>query len=542
MPGLHIRPPAHAARSLPLYYLFYAPFYILAVQMHRAHRHFRWRLRRYFRRLFHRICRTAVLLCSPPVLLVRGIRRGGQAGRLLIAKGLLRLTAMLCTAAVLAGVLQFRLENTYAYAVTYLGQVIGYVDAPHTLTAGVNRAEQLMQFFEMPDAPVLSRAVTRKDTVADDIGICDAIVACHGDALTQASGLFIDGNYMGAVENRAALDTLLESLRTARDNGTEAKPSAFVQKVIVTDGVYPKETVVTADTLQKKLHATQSDPAYYTVKNGDTLSSIAAACHLTLAELRQLNTAVSKSDLLHTGDRLIIRKSASLLQVRRYVQLTYTEKVPFETKIRQNANHYVGEKYISTKGVNGEQEVVAQVEYTDGVETARTILKTTVTKKPVTQKVQVGSKTGSRPGSYVSGDGKYTGSFTWPVPRYHTITSYFGRRWGTVHQGLDISGYNVYGKAVVAADGGRVYAVNSTSKWGTGMFSGYGYAVIIDHGNGLKTLYAHCSKVVVRAGQKVSKGQTIAYVGSTGYSTGAHLHFEVRVNNTRVNPLPYLQK
>ena len=86
-----------------------------------------------------------------------------------------------------------------------------------------------------------------------------------------------------------------------------------------------------------------------------------------------------------------------------------------------------------------------------------------------------------------------------------------------------------------------MYAVNSTSTWGTGIFAGYGYAVIINHGNGVKTLYAHCSKIAVKAGQKVTKGQTIAYIGSTGYSTGAHLHFEVRVNNRRVNPLPYLQ-
>ena len=122
-----------------------------------------------------------------------------------------------------------------------------------------------------------------------------------------------------------------------------------------------------------------------------------------------------------------------------------------------------------------------------------------------------------------------------------TITSYFGRRWGTLHQGLDISGYNAMGKPIVAADGGKVFAVNSTGTWGTGIFAGYGYAVIIDHGNGVKTLYAHCSKIAVRAGQKVTKGQTIAYIGSTGYSTGAHLHFEVRVNNRRVDPLPYLQ-
>ena len=227
--------------------------------------------------------------------------------------------------------------------------------------------------------------------------------------------------------------------------------------------------------------------------------------------------------------------------MRRYVQRTYTESIPFETKIRQNDRHYVGEKHISVKGVNGSQEVTAEIELTDGVETARTVLSATVLKMPVTQKVQVGTRRGSRTGKYINGDGIATGSYTWPAPGMRTITSYFGRRWGTLHQGLDISGYNAMGKPIVAADGGKVFAVNSTGTWGTGIFAGYGYAVILDHGNGVKTLYAHCSKIAVKAGQKVTKGQTIAYIGSTGYSTGAHLHFEVRVNNRRVDPLPYLQ-
>ena len=84
----------------------------------------------------------------------------------------------------------------------------------------------------------------------------------------------------------------------------------------------------------------------------------------------------------------------------------------------------------------------------------------------------------------------------------------------------------------MAADNGTVIAA--------GYSGSYGYRVLIDHGNGLRTLYAHCSKLLVSVGQKVNQGETIALVGSTGNSTGAHCHFEVYVNGSRVDPLPYI--
>jgi len=127
-----------------------------------------------------------------------------------------------------------------------------------------------------------------------------------------------------------------------------------------------------------------------------------------------------------------------------------------------------------------------------------------------------------------------TGSMIWP---YHgPITSEFGWRthpiFGTAryHSGLDIGAD--YGDSVVAADGGVVIYAD----W----MGGYGKTVIIDHGGGLTTLYAHNSELVVTVGQRIGKGQLIAYAGSTGYSTGPHVHFEVRVNGAPVNPWDYL--
>ena len=136
-----------------------------------------------------------------------------------------------------------------------------------------------------------------------------------------------------------------------------------------------------------------------------------------------------------------------------------------------------------------------------------------------------------------SGDknvGGSTGTMTWPAEG--EITSPFGWRvhpiFGTqrLHTGIDIGAD--YGDAIRAADGGVVIH----SDW----MGGYGNAVIIDHGNGISTLYAHNSQLLVSEGQTVAKGQTVARCGSTGYSTGPHLHFEVRQNGSPVNPLNYL--
>jgi murein DD-endopeptidase MepM/ murein hydrolase activator NlpD len=127
------------------------------------------------------------------------------------------------------------------------------------------------------------------------------------------------------------------------------------------------------------------------------------------------------------------------------------------------------------------------------------------------------------------------GRLLWPTTS-NLITSYFGYRvhpiYGTTrfHSGIDIGAS--YGAPIYAAESGRVILAS--------YYDGYGNCIIIDHGDGVSTLYAHCSSIIVKVGQYVSKGQIIGYVGSTGNSTGPHLHFEVRINGNPVNPFNYL--
>ena len=132
------------------------------------------------------------------------------------------------------------------------------------------------------------------------------------------------------------------------------------------------------------------------------------------------------------------------------------------------------------------------------------------------------------------------GEFIWPTPGYSHITSGFGMRtlFGVTkgHKGIDISGPNIHGKPIVASMSGTVIVAKNTYTPGRS----YGKYVMIDHGGGRVTLYGHCSSLDVKVGQKVKQGQTIARVGSTGNTTGPHLHFEIRINGTPQNPLKYV--
>lgn len=121
-------------------------------------------------------------------------------------------------------------------------------------------------------------------------------------------------------------------------------------------------------------------------------------------------------------------------------------------------------------------------------------------------------------------------SYAFPLQSYSYVSSEYGARWGTTHTGIDLA----------APAGTHIYSWRSGTVTFAGWSGGYGNFIIVDHGDGFVTRYAHCSKIAVTKGQTVSQGQVIGYVGTTGNSTGNHLHFEVKVNGNFVNPRNYL--
>ena len=165
----------------------------------------------------------------------------------------------------------------------------------------------------------------------------------------------------------------------------------------------------------------------------------------------------------------------------------------------------------------------AEVIIVDGVEVSRTVLNKTVKSEPVTQYELLGTKPIAP-----------TGKFIFPVAGRYVLTSPFGDwRGDHYHEGVDLAG--AYNTPLVAIDAGVVTVAGWTS-------GGYGYNVEIDHGNGVVSRYSHCNGVDVKVGQLVYQGQRVAGIGSTGNSTGPHVHFTMKIDGVMVNPMKYLPK
>ena len=205
---------------------------------------------------------------------------------------------------------------------------------------------------------------------------------------------------------------------------------------------------------------------------------------------------------------------------------TVIETIPFNTEYQKDSSLYRSQKKVIKEGVEGEKEVTYNIQLINGFQSKIEVVQEKVIKEPVTAVVKVGTKTTvSRGGSVNYGvvQGKrVTSNFGY---RIHPIT---GRR--SFHSGVDIAAK--HGTAVYAYSDGKVVEA--------GWNGAYGLNVVIDHGSGLKTRYAHLSKIYVKVGQRVTTAQRIGAVGSTGRSTGSHLHFEVIVNGTPRNPWNYI--
>lgn len=201
----------------------------------------------------------------------------------------------------------------------------------------------------------------------------------------------------------------------------------------------------------------------------------------------------------------------------------YNEAIPFEVAYEESASIYKGETSVKRAGVQGERYVKAEIVSVNGRETERKVLEENISKNPVGKIVVKGTK---NPPPKIG-----SGTFVWPTSR-GVITSKFGVRWGQLHAGLDIG--LPTGSSVKAADGGKVTF--------SGYKNGLGLCVVLDHGGGFTTVYGHNSVLLVKAGQSVFKGQEISKSGNTGYSTGPHLHFEVRKNGKAYDPLTFVRK
>lgn len=341
-----------------------------------------------------------------------------------------------------------------------------------------------------------------------------------------AYAINIDGKDFSYLGSKILADQILAKIKEpyikmAKQDGAKIEEVNIVENVKIVKKEVPASKVESFDKVLALLQKGTDEERTHVVEKGENYWTIAQKYNINVNDLEKANPEKNPK-LIHPGDEISLVVPKPFLTVATYEEKTYTEDIKFETEYEYSDNMFKDQQSIKKKGATGKNEVVAKIEKHNGIVIAKEILKETILSQPVAQIVVKGTK--NPPPK------QGTGSFI--MPTRGTLTSRFGKRWGRVHEGIDLGART--GTAITAADGGTVIFA--------GKKGNYGYMVDIDHGGGFVTRYAHCSKLYVKKGDKVYKGQKIAAVGNTGRSTGPHLHFEVRKNGVPQNPYNYIGK
>lgn len=298
----------------------------------------------------------------------------------------------------------------------------------------------------------------------------------------------------------------------------------FSEKVEIVEVYLPESQLTSLEEAINLVVMEQETPSIYEVVSGDTLSEIAIKVNIPMDKIIEMNdTLEDENSTLHIGDKLYITVPEPELSVTRVEENYYEESYDADIVYIDNDEWYTTKTVVHQQPSSGFRKVVADVTYLNDKEISREILKEEVVMEAVAKVVERGTKI---PPTYIK-----------PISGGRQ-SSGFGRRnaptkgASSYHKGIDWA--TPTGTAVYASCGGTV----TRAGWG----SGYGYVIYIDHEDGRQTRYGHLSKVLVSVGQQVKQGEKIALSGNTGVSTGPHIHFEILINGTQVDPLKYLNR
>lgn len=432
------------------------------------------------------------------------------------------------------------------YHVMLNGKEIGVVSDNKIIEAYKQQRPQEVQ-KNFPDVHVVlkTNGVTYSperafNPVTDDA----AVIATLNKALVpQPVGveLKVDGKAIAIVKDQQTADQILaqvsapftpkaketskvSALSASQGEDISTAPSElekveFVQKVDKTEVPIEPEDLAKPEDVVKKLTTGDVTPSKYTVVEGDCVSCIAKKLGITKQFIYDNNPGI-EDDKLKLGSQLDVTVLKPALSVKTTEKIVKNQEIQYDTEYVKDDSLRVGVVEPISPGKNGLKKVTIQVTKVDGLMTEEKLVDEEIIDQPVTAKVKKGTKV-------IKGEG--TGKFSWPVVS-PSISSTYGIRWGKLHKGIDITG----NKNIMAADNGKVIE--------TGYKSDYGNYIIINHLNGYETLYGHLSKITTTEGTIVEKGDKIGIMGSTGDSTGVHLHLEIHKNGSLENPLKYLNR
>ena len=353
----------------------------------------------------------------------------------------------------------------------------------------------------------------------------------------KAFAIRVDGELLGAVTDYEPIEKALDSYKTAYNNNDYIKVEFEKEVVYDLEEYVDPESIVAPGEIIKTILGRVGTTEYYEVKDGDFLSSIAAEHEMSLAELTSCYATYEGKPVELGGDML---KTGTMIQfstTEPYLDLECTKEESFRTDIDfpveriQDDTLPLGEQVVEVEGIKGERRSRVLVTYRNNIPVRRKVLETNVYSKPVKQIVRIGIGPSI---NYNVAEFKLDvgqGQYCWPVEGGY-ISAHIGD--GRNHKGLDIAA--PYGTPIYAAEAGTVYDA------GEGWCGGYGNNIKILNDDGNVCVYAHQAELAAGVGDHVEKGQLIGYVGSTGDSTGNHLHFEVRQDGYYLDPEEFVSQ
>ncbi len=346
---------------------------------------------------------------------------------------------------------------------------------------------------------------------------------------TVKSKSTVDGA-LNIVENKVNGKSVSKAVGTPKYTLTIVSNNSLSGKAAVADEVIEKsDSIVKASQLfinGNAMALAEENEINTVLEDYKSQFSVAGAeCSTEFVENVELKNGYFLKTALDKAEK--VQRIVATLTVKTVANIV-TEVVTEYKSVTKNTSEQVrGYKEVTTAGKNGLNRVTEQVVAINGAEQQRTEISNEVVTKPIDEVVTVG--TARNNASAQAAKVASSAGFAFPLPAgAWQVSAYYGD--GRGHKGMDLR----------APRGTAIYAVAAGTVTKSRYDGGYGYVVEVDHGNGITTAYAHASQLCVKVGDRVNAGDVIALVGSTGNSTGNHLHFEVKVGGNRVNPAPYI--
>ena len=431
--------------------------------------------------------------------------------------------------AFLVGVIRYGAGLRYGITVEYNGRDIGVIAQQSDYDTAEHEVRQRISWADDSEDIDLSakfslEMISESDRVLNARQLADRMLEASDEELTEAYGIYIDGDFIGAVKDAQPVqDALHENLLNYHVEGN-VKDISYSSKIEYTNGIYLVNSVKSEEDTINMLTSAKTKKGVYVAQSGDTTVSVCQKYSMTDDDFSKLNP--NADDEIYPGQVLNVYERESYLPIQYELEAQVLSFLDYETIEVETSSLNVGTRALLVKGERGEKRSDIEITFVDGIERSRQTIASEITKEPVVEQIGIGTYAAKPESSSTVLTG--SGQFGWPVDGGYISDTFISNR---NHKGLDIAAPN--GTNIYAGGDGIVIAAG----WNSG---GYGYFVEIDHLNGYQTVYAHMSSVFAVEGQEVTRGQLIGAVGTTGNSSGYHCHFEVRYQGVCLNPANFL--